>query len=131
MPDAKRSALPRLKEIREARGLTMRELEARSGVSKTTIYQIERGQRNAQDNTTRRLADALRVQVRELIFPPEQVEAANRENEEINEIVYRQLASMTDEQLAALANGPMFDRLVSVMDLSRLGQVRERAGIGS
>ena len=109
------SALPRLKELRVRRGWTLQQLADASGVNIKTINRIERGAAKAQDLTAQKLANALGVDRKALIFPDEQIEAANRENAEMNEMVYRQLASMTDEQLSRLVNGPMYHRLSSLM----------------
>jgi len=57
----------RLRELREERALSMRELAERSGVTHQTIYRIENGQRKAQPRTVRHLAEALGVAPRELI----------------------------------------------------------------
>jgi transcriptional regulator with XRE-family HTH domain len=52
--------LPRLREWREERTLSQRELADRSGVSRTSIIEIEGG-RNAWPQTVRKLAKALGV----------------------------------------------------------------------
>jgi transcriptional regulator with XRE-family HTH domain len=58
----------RLRELREERALSMRELAARSGVAHQTIYRLEHGQSNAQPRTVRHLAEALGVEPRELLI---------------------------------------------------------------
>jgi transcriptional regulator with XRE-family HTH domain len=57
----------KLKELREARALSLRELANEAGVGHNTIYRIEHGQENALPRTVRRLAKALGVQPRELM----------------------------------------------------------------
>ncbi len=57
----------KLKELREARALSMRELAAAAGVGHNTIYRIEHGQKNVLPRTIRHLAAALGVEPRELI----------------------------------------------------------------
>jgi transcriptional regulator with XRE-family HTH domain len=57
----------RLKELREERALSMRELASRSGVAHQTIYRLEHGQHNAHPRTVRHLAEALGVEPRELL----------------------------------------------------------------
>jgi transcriptional regulator with XRE-family HTH domain len=57
----------KLRELREARALSMRELAERSGVTHQTIYRLEHGQRNAHPRTVRHLAEALGVEPLELI----------------------------------------------------------------
>jgi transcriptional regulator with XRE-family HTH domain len=57
----------KLKELREARALSLRELANEAGVGHNTIYRIEHGQRNVLPRTVRRLAKALGVEPRELM----------------------------------------------------------------
>jgi len=57
----------RLKELREDRALSMRELAELSGVRHMTIYRIEHGQHQAMPRTIRRLAEALGVEPRALM----------------------------------------------------------------
>ena len=61
--------MERLKELREERALSMRELAERAGVRHQTIYRLEHGQHNAQPRTVRHLAEALGVEPRELLIP--------------------------------------------------------------
>jgi XRE family transcriptional regulator, fatty acid utilization regulator len=48
-----------LRRIREERGLTVEELAERSGVSATTIRDVERGAREARGDTVAKLAKPL------------------------------------------------------------------------
>jgi transcriptional regulator with XRE-family HTH domain len=57
----------KLKELREARALSLRELANEAGVGHNTIYRIEHGQGNVLPRTVRRLAKALGVEPRELM----------------------------------------------------------------
>jgi len=57
----------KLKELREARALSLRELANEAGVGHNTIYRIEHGQGNVLPRTVRRLAKALSVETRELM----------------------------------------------------------------
>jgi transcriptional regulator with XRE-family HTH domain len=57
----------RLKELRRARVLSLRELEERSGVSYNTIWRIEDGRQGAHPRTVRKLAEALGVEPSELL----------------------------------------------------------------
>lgn len=59
----------KLKELREARALSLRELSERSGVGRNTILRIEHGHTNVWPRTVRHLAEALGVEPRELIGP--------------------------------------------------------------
>lgn len=56
----------RLRELREERVLSLRELEERSGVSYATIWRIEDGRQGAHPRTVRKLAAALGVPPSEL-----------------------------------------------------------------
>lgn len=59
--------LPYLRRERQRHGLSMRELEAKSGVSKNTISGLESGERAAQGRTVRRLAETLGVDIERLV----------------------------------------------------------------
>jgi len=48
-----------LRQIREERGLTVEELAEKSGVSATTIRDVERGAREARGDTVAKLARPL------------------------------------------------------------------------
>jgi transcriptional regulator with XRE-family HTH domain len=50
---------PELRRIREERGLAVEELAEKSGVSATTIRDVERGAREARGDTVARLAKPL------------------------------------------------------------------------
>jgi transcriptional regulator with XRE-family HTH domain len=56
----------RLRELREDRVLSLRELEERSGVSHNTIWRLEDGRQGAHPRTIRKLAEALGVEPTEL-----------------------------------------------------------------
>lgn len=59
--------LTRLKETRELAGLSQDELAITSGVARATVADLELGKRVAQPRTARRLAEALGVEIRELL----------------------------------------------------------------
>ena len=59
----------KLKELRQRRVLTLRELEAESGVSYNTIWRLENGYTDARPSTIRKLAAALGVEASELVVP--------------------------------------------------------------
>jgi transcriptional regulator with XRE-family HTH domain len=63
--------LPRLKEWRERRGLTQKELGERTGMAQEAISRIETGTFGCRPNTARRLARGLDIPVGELVAPPE------------------------------------------------------------
>lgn len=57
----------KLKELRDARFLSHRELAKIAGVSPTTVLALEAGKTEAQRRTIRKLAEALEVDPRELV----------------------------------------------------------------
>ena len=57
----------KLRELRQRSVLTLRELEARSGVAYNTIWRLENGKTGAQPRTIRKLAAALGVEPEELV----------------------------------------------------------------
>ena len=62
------SAENRFKELRAARGLSVRQLAEKASVSTETVYSLEHGRRDfIWPKTARKLADALEVDPAELI----------------------------------------------------------------
>jgi transcriptional regulator with XRE-family HTH domain len=59
--------LPRLKQIRERRALSQDALAELAGIARNTICQIELGHTYPHASTVRRLADALGVELEELM----------------------------------------------------------------
>lgn len=59
--------MPGLRQRRYERGLSIVDLEAKSGVAFSTISRLENGKQGAQMRTTRRLADALGVEIADLM----------------------------------------------------------------
>ena len=57
----------RLRQIRQERALSLRELGERSGVAFDTISRLETGKQQAQPKTIRTLADALGVEPHKLM----------------------------------------------------------------
>ncbi len=57
----------RLRQLREERALSLRELGERSGVAFDAINKLENERREAQPRTIRRLAEALRADPKELM----------------------------------------------------------------
>jgi transcriptional regulator with XRE-family HTH domain len=59
--------LRNLRRVRERKGLSLRELEAMSGVYRSTINELELLDRGAQGRTVRKLAEALGVEAEDLV----------------------------------------------------------------
>ena len=57
----------RLKHLREERVLSQRELARSAGLTHQTVWRFENGFVNAHPRTIRKLAEALRVEPRELV----------------------------------------------------------------
>jgi transcriptional regulator with XRE-family HTH domain len=57
----------KLRELRQRRVLSMRELEEASGVSYNTIWRLETGKTEAHPRTIRRIAKALKADPTELV----------------------------------------------------------------
>ncbi len=57
----------RLRQIRRERALSQRDLSRMTGVAHDSISQLETGKREAQPKTIRKLAEALRVEPKELM----------------------------------------------------------------
>jgi transcriptional regulator with XRE-family HTH domain len=60
--------LPYLREIRQSRGLSQKDLGERARVSSGTVYRIENGLRGAYPGTVKKLARALRVDPEALLY---------------------------------------------------------------
>ncbi len=63
--------LPELREVRMMRLMTQAQLAIRAGMTPASISRIETGRSKARISTVRRLADALGVDPRDLVFPQE------------------------------------------------------------
>ena len=61
----------RLREIRQARGLTQEQLAEKASISLNFLNLIERGERGPSFDSLERLAKALKQPVAELFLPPE------------------------------------------------------------
>jgi transcriptional regulator with XRE-family HTH domain len=57
----------RLKELRQARGLSVRRLAKEAGVSTETVYSVEHGRRQPSVRTLGKLARALGVEAKDLL----------------------------------------------------------------
>ena len=62
---------PRLRRVREQRGLTLTEAAARTGISKSTLSRLENGQRRPSLELLLPLAQAYRVPIDDLVGAPE------------------------------------------------------------
>jgi len=60
----------RLREVRQAKGLSQEELAFRSGLHRTYVSSAERGKRNVGLVNVERLAEALNIDICEFFSPP-------------------------------------------------------------
>jgi transcriptional regulator with XRE-family HTH domain len=65
--DARRAFAASLRRVRKAKGFSQEELADRSGLHRTYVGSVERGERNISIDNMERLARALSVPLRELI----------------------------------------------------------------
>jgi transcriptional regulator with XRE-family HTH domain len=66
MPDIKATFGKRLRELREAKGLSQESLAHEAGLDRTYVSSVERGKRNISLENIERLANALGVRVKDL-----------------------------------------------------------------
>ena len=99
----------RVRELREQRGLTQRELARRLGVSTSYVNKVENGKLNSGDYPSQKfihkLAGELDADEEELLLladkVPERIKKRIRERPE----AFRQLAEMADDELDDLIQG--------------------------
>ncbi len=60
--------MPLLRDIREQKFLTQEELAQKAGLVVVTINRIEKGRQKPRFKTIRKLAEALEVEPREIVF---------------------------------------------------------------
>jgi len=60
--------MPTLKELRDRRALSQRDLARAAGVDESTIIDLELGRRAPRPSTRRKLAKALKVKLEEIEF---------------------------------------------------------------
>lgn len=58
-----------LRRKRLARGVTQEDLAARAGITQTFLSQLEGGKRNVSLDTVERLANALEIDINDLLAP--------------------------------------------------------------
>lgn len=62
------SAMSKLRDIREKKAISLKELSTKSGVSINTLSRIERGQRKPQHVTRQKIAQALGMAPEDIDF---------------------------------------------------------------
>jgi transcriptional regulator with XRE-family HTH domain len=71
IPDVLAEVGPRLKQLRTRRGITLTELAAKTGISKSTLSRLEAGQRKPSLELLLPLAEAHQVPLDELVGAPD------------------------------------------------------------
>lgn len=112
-----------LRAIRRQRGLSIRSLAEKAGVTPRTVHDLERRIRPAHDSTVSKLAKALDVGRADLISWPEQVAAYKLRGEVDGEHVRRQLVPLMfglpdgqlEQVLLELLNSPRRRLVVDVV----------------
>lgn len=66
MPVGLRFEVPRLRDARDRRGLTLKQLAERSGVALSSLNRLENGRHLAYPSTVQKIAAALNVTVEQL-----------------------------------------------------------------
>jgi transcriptional regulator with XRE-family HTH domain len=65
--DARKVFASRLRQIRQVKGLSQEELADRAGLHRTYVGSVERGERNISIDNIERLANALEIDIIELL----------------------------------------------------------------
>jgi transcriptional regulator with XRE-family HTH domain len=116
--------LPRLKEVRELHGWSQKNLAEAAGVSRDSISNYETGHREAYPATARKLADALGVEIADLLQEPARPkEVAPSSPDEWAREIGARLHGMSDEDWDAYIR-----RLESVNEIEQV--FRELFGEG-
>ncbi len=126
--------LPRLREVRERHGWSQRRLSEEAGVSRDSISNYETGQRDAWPSTAGRLAEALGVEISDLMevinhpkaqasLPPE-----DSERGDIDQQLIRQLEELEEKAKEVEDDAEIARRVGLVVDLvkQRVEQAKQR-----
>ena len=94
-------ALPRLRELRLAAGMSIRQLARAAHASTETIQRVEGGGK-ARASTRDAFAEALDVHPWRLVFSDDQVDKALADDRAENVLLKQRLAEMSEEELVEL-----------------------------
>jgi len=118
-PRAVRSHPPigeRVRAERLARGLSLRELADRVGLSPSLISQIETGRARPSVQTLYALADELTISIDELLFPNGRLDAAVEERGERSDAEQGPVQRAATRKKIRLASGVVWERLTTRSD---------------
>ena len=105
----------RIRHARRRLGLSQEELAAASGVSAATIVQAERGNRQPQGRTLRKLAAALGVEVADLVEEEGEPTAEPTLEAWLEERVGHAHLSDSQEEVCRLVSGPHGEQILALM----------------
>ncbi|MCD8294922.1 MAG: helix-turn-helix domain-containing protein [Clostridia bacterium] len=89
----------RIREIRLSKGMSMKDLEKRTGVCKDTLHRIETGTtKKLRPATLQRIAEGLQVPVTDITFVAE-----DKAVERFAKFLYKRLAEEVDNEVALRA----------------------------
>jgi putative transcriptional regulator len=91
--------LPRLKEVRELHGWSQKKLAEESGVSRDSISNYETGHRDAWPATAKKLADALDVEIADLLEPAQELSASGKGEAPATGQTYEESIEQTERRL--------------------------------
>jgi len=99
----------RVRELREQQGLTQRELARRLGVSTSYVNKVENGKLHSGDYPSEKfihkLATELNADEQELLLLAEKVPEGIRRRIQERPEAFRELASLSDQQLDSVLRG--------------------------
>ena len=106
----------RLRRARHARGLSLRELSQRLGVSASLISQVETGRAYPSVSTLYAIADELDVSLDELLFEDRRPGSAPHRSTEARPLVERVFQPRETRRRIHLASGVTWDRLTTTSE---------------
>jgi transcriptional regulator with XRE-family HTH domain len=106
----------RLRLARRARGLSLRELAQRVGVSASLISQVETGRANPSVSTLYAIAAELDVSLDELLFEDRRPSATSRAEAATSVLVERLVQPRESRKRIRLASGVTWDRLTTTSE---------------
>jgi transcriptional regulator with XRE-family HTH domain len=111
-----RHELPRLREVRLAKGVGQRRLAEAAHVSRETLHGLEIDGRRAWPRTRDKLAEALSVHPLELMMTDEDLRALLDADRQENELIRRQLSQMSGQEILQLLEEQGVRRIREALD---------------
>lgn len=114
----------RLRELREERGLSQREVHRRSGLSMSYIYYVEKGRVTPGDDNLKRFAKALGVRQKDLFEDLQKARFAQQGVDPDASVLLKELGDLSEEEKADLMT--MLDTIAARRRKIGQGAPRER-----